>query len=238
MRDDQYELERKKYAQDLINFDKQFAKMFSGTITSDESHDGNSASDFIRAFRKFSGFTSGIDICYQKSAIVHIDHQAAARGLVIGKRVPAQRVTRVADGRQYELQDLLPSDTRFKVLVFTGDISDADQRANVEKLVADMGAENGFLKRYSPNSTAFDIISIASNNDNILYTDVPELLRSHWSKFFVDKPTRFGGGNAYVKYGIEGQGAVVIVRPDGYVGAIAPFDHVADLNVYFEEIAQ
>lgn len=31
---------------------------------------------------------------------------------------------------------------------------------------------------------------------------------------------------------------MVIIRPDGYVGAIAPFDHVADLNAYFEEIAR
>lgn len=107
-----------------------------------------------------------------------------AKGLVIGMRVPAQRLTRAADGRQYELQTLLPSDTRFKVLVFIGDISDAHQRAKVEKLVEDMGSSSGFLRRYSPSDifTAFDIISIVSNNDNIRHTDVPGLLCSHWSK--------------------------------------------------------
>ncbi|KAG6900026.1 hypothetical protein C0993_004083 [Termitomyces sp. T159_Od127] len=235
-----YELERKKYAQDLIEFDKQFAEMFSGTIRSAEGHDGVSAAEFTNAFHKFGGFTSGISICYQESSIVQNRHQTVARGLVIGKRVPSQLITRAADGRQYELQNLLPSDTRFKVLVFTGDIYDAVQRAKVEKLVADMEASNGFLRRYSPNDifTAFDIISIASNKGNILYTDVPDLLRSHWSKSYIDKATRFGGGDAYVKYGIEPEGAVVIIRPDGYVGAIAPFDHVTDLNAYFEEIAR
>ena len=100
-------------------------------------------------------------------------------------RVPAQQLTRVADGRQFEVQNLLPSDTRFKVLVFIGDVSDAIQIAKVNQLVGDLGKTDGFLRRYSPDGNvfaAFDIISIASNNDNIRYTDVPDLLRSHWSK--------------------------------------------------------
>ncbi|KAG5725040.1 Phenol 2-monooxygenase [Termitomyces sp. T112] len=236
-----YELERRKYAQDLIDFDKKFAKMFSGKIQSAENHDGISVAEFTNAFSKFSSFTSGISICYQESAIVYSRHQAVARGLVIGMRVPAQQLTRVADGRQFEVQNLLLSDTRFKVLVFTGDVSDATQKVKVNKLVADMGASDGFLRRYSHGGNifaAFDIISIASSNDNIRYIDVPDLLRSHWSKFYVDRPTRTGGGNAYEKYGVQLTGAVVIIRPDGYVGAIAPFDCVADLNAYFGGIGK
>jgi phenol 2-monooxygenase len=41
------------------------------------------------------------------------------------------------------------------------------------------------------------------------------------------------GGTAYATFGIDPAGAVVIVRPDGYVGMIAPFDHVRDVNHYF-----
>ncbi|KAG6902556.1 hypothetical protein C0995_014945 [Termitomyces sp. Mi166 len=236
-----YELERRKYAQDLIEFDKQFAKMFSGKIKTSGSHDGVSAAEFTSAFHKFGGFTSGVGICYQGSAIVHTHHQTVASGLVIGMRVPAQQLTRAADGRQFELQNLLPSDTRFKVLVFTGDVFDATQREKVNRLAADMEASDGFLRRYSPGGdifAAFDIISIASDNNNTPYTDVPSLLRSHWSKLYVDKPTRPGSGSAYVRYGVKPTGAVVIIRPDGYVGAIAPFDRVADLKTYFEGIAR
>ena len=42
------------------------------------------------------------------------------------------------------------------------------------------------------------------------------------------------GGGGYAKYGIdERAGAIVVVRPDGYVGTVAPLDGVPFLNAYF-----
>ena len=42
------------------------------------------------------------------------------------------------------------------------------------------------------------------------------------------------GGGGYAKYGIdENVGAIVVVRPDGYVGTIATLDNVDFLNSYF-----
>ncbi|KAG6829067.1 hypothetical protein H0H92_005841 [Tricholoma furcatifolium] len=234
-----YELERRKYAQDLISFDKQFAKMFSNKVNATDCHDGVSAEEFTNAFHKFGGFSSGLGICYQESIIVRPRHQEIATGLILGKRVPAQTLVRAADGRQFELQNLLPSDTRFKILVFTGDISEAEQKDKVNKLALDMGANDGFLKQYSPHgviSTAFDILSIASSTDNVNYTDFHSLFRSHWSKVYIDGQVRASGGDAYIKYGVASTGAVVVVRPDGYVGAMAPFDKLDDLNRYFKDI--
>ena len=43
------------------------------------------------------------------------------------------------------------------------------------------------------------------------------------------------GGGGYAKFAIDGHaGAIVIVRPDGYIGTVAPLDGVAFLNKYFE----
>jgi phenol 2-monooxygenase len=52
---------------------------------------------------------------------------------------------------------------------------------------------------------------------------------------FVDDKDIVGrhGGGAYTKFGINPNGAVVIVRPDGYVGMVAPFDGVHDIDAYF-----
>ena len=42
------------------------------------------------------------------------------------------------------------------------------------------------------------------------------------------------GGGGYAKYGIdEHAGAIIVVRPDGYVGTVAPLDGVNFLNSYF-----
>ncbi len=45
----------------------------------------------------------------------------------------------------------------------------------------------------------------------------------------------WSGGGGYAKYGIdERAGAIVVVRPDGYIGTVAPLeDGVPFLNSYF-----
>lgn len=49
----------------------------------------------------------------------------------------------------------------------------------------------------------------------------------------VDMHGREGSGG-FDAYGIDKEaGAVVVVRPDGYVGTVAPFDRLDDLGAYF-----
>ena len=53
---------------------------------------------------------------------------------------------------------------------------------------------------------------------------------------FLDDVDMHGqsGSGGYTKYGIdEHAGAIVVVRPDGYVGTVTPFDGVDFLNSYF-----
>lgn len=41
-------------------------------------------------------------------------------------------------------------------------------------------------------------------------------------------------GKAYERYGIDPHvGAIVVVRPDGYVGTVAPFEELDTVNNYF-----
>ncbi len=49
----------------------------------------------------------------------------------------------------------------------------------------------------------------------------------------VDYAGRSGGGG-FAAYGIDPKsGAIVVVRPDGYVGTVAPLDRVEDIDAYF-----
>lgn len=41
------------------------------------------------------------------------------------------------------------------------------------------------------------------------------------------------GGKAYTSFGIEGTGAIVVVRPDGHVGFVCPLDAVKEVDQYF-----
>ena len=42
------------------------------------------------------------------------------------------------------------------------------------------------------------------------------------------------GGGGYEAYGIDPQrGTIVVVRPDGYVGMVAPYEQLVDVEKYF-----
>ena len=109
--------------------------------------------------------------------------------------MPPQVILRVADHRPYELQDLLPSDTRFKVLLFVGNVSgNEDKKANLETLAGLMGGETGFLSKWVRKEggeagigearEAFEVLSVLTGSKlDVNYTDVPKLFRSHWSKY-------------------------------------------------------
>lgn len=130
-------------------------------------------------------FTSGIGVHYSPSTVVNTEHQSYASKLVIGQRMPPHVFIRAADSQPVELQDLLPSDTRFKVLVFTGDTTDKMQLKRVRALSEEMAKPEAFLKRFGNRnpSIVFDVLSISSaKKQHSNYTDVPELFRSHWSK--------------------------------------------------------
>jgi len=145
---------------------------------------------------------------------------------------------------------------RFKILIFAGDTTQIAQRIKVEKLAQEMGRPESFLKKYTPGdewNKVFDILAISSGKkEHVNYTELPKLFRSHWSKYifpvlrilhpanyscrvFVDDVDMTGtqGGQAYEYFGIEPAGAVVIVRPDGYVGFVSSFECVRDIDGYF-----
>jgi len=245
-----YESERRKYAQDLIAFDKQFSTMFSGKPKTEQDLDGVSHEEFIGAFQTFGGFTSGIGVHYSPSVAVKNTHQALASKLVIGERVPPQVFIRAADAWPFELQDLLPSDFKFKLLVFTGDHNVPAQQARVRAFAEGLEKPGSFYTRYAPPSTGgkgaavqkrFEVITIwDGKKEEVSYLDIPAVLRPHWTNVLIDDVDCTGkmGGNGYDYFGISPEGAVVVVRPDGYVGTIAPLDAIDEIEGYFAAFMQ
>jgi len=123
--------------------------------------------------------------------------------------------------------------------VFAGDTSDLGQMERIGNLADNIGGEDGFLKRYGgKDHEAFDVLSISSaGKEKVNYTDFPEVFRSHWSRVLLDDTDMFGrvGGKGYEYFGIDPKcGAIVVVRPDGYVGNIVSFEDVKHLDRYFE----
>ncbi|KAI6033585.1 hypothetical protein PISMIDRAFT_198051 [Pisolithus microcarpus 441] len=236
-----YESERRKYAQDLIDFDKRYAALFSGKARTSADQDGISHDEFFKAYKTASGFTSGMGIHYGPSMIVNAKHQCCAENLVVGQRMIPQIFVRAADARPMEIHDLLPADTLFKILIFLGSANEESRLAEINALANELSSPTSFLQRYSadgqPSASVFDLITIvAGNKENFNYLSIPQVFRPHWSKVLLDDTDVTGkvGGDGYKMLGISSESVTfVIVRPDGYIGMVAPVAALQDVHEYF-----
>ncbi|CUA74784.1 hypothetical protein RSOLAG22IIIB_11473 [Rhizoctonia solani] len=211
---DTYEHERRQYARQLIEFDQKLSRVLA-------SKSKESSQSQHRLLKVFAGFIAGTGISYPVALRKTLEFQNLAPGIIIGQRVPPQIILRMADSRPFEIHDMLPSDSRFKLVIFGGDISRNQQATR--QLGQSLACHELNIGKVHD---LFGVVYIAkSGRNSATMLDVPENLVWHWSSAFVDAiSARDGGGRAYRSYGISDDGCIVLVRPDGYVGTIIPLD--------------
>jgi phenol 2-monooxygenase len=105
--------------------------------------------------------------------LVEAAHQAAAPNLIIGQRLLPHTLVRAADAREVNIQDLAPSDARFKLFVFPGG-------EHAQKVAAYLSQPECFFNKHRD---AFDVITVLQGSKSTVnYLEVPAVLRPHWSK--------------------------------------------------------
>ena len=129
-----YVSERQKVAVELIEFDRDFSKLWaSGTTT------GKTATpeQFTEAFLKSSKYTSGTNYRYDDSIITWTNcRQELAVNVIVGMRMPSAQVVRHCDSKPMQLAKALPSDGRWRILVFAGDLSHNTNLHRLDKVVS------------------------------------------------------------------------------------------------------
>ncbi|KAI0773242.1 FAD binding domain-containing protein [Trametes elegans] len=225
-----YESERRKFALDLIQYDREWSAMIA------EKNDTPGREErFREMFEKNADFMSGLTLRYEPSSIVNNQFQACAPQIVVGERIPPHVFICAADARPVNIHDMLPADTRFKIVFFVGDITDASIAELVQDLAGRLDKPGSFLQRH--DSRAFDVLCVSASSQHAVdYTDFPEVFRSHWSKVLLDDTQLNGrpGDGGFARYKVNPQeGAIVVVRPDGHVGMVAPCDQLDAVDGYF-----
>ncbi|EDU48898.1 phenol 2-monooxygenase [Pyrenophora tritici-repentis Pt-1C-BFP] len=237
-----YVTERGKTAADLIAFDKELTKK----IGRKEEYEGEFADYFIKSGRYTAGFTAK----YEDSMITSGESAGGrvnlATGITVGMRFPSAQVIRFCDCKAIQLQSVIKSDAKWRVVVFGGDINQPDHHAQLRKLANTLEA---IARRYTPATNYIDSVI---ESILVLTTKFTETKQEHIPDYFWPKSGKWGirdlhktyiddehynsgHGHAYQKYGVDpSAGAIVLVRPDQYVSKVTTLDDLSGISKFFE----
>lgn len=203
-----YQSERRRVAQDLIDFDHRFSRLFSGRPAKDmRDKEGVSMDVFKKVFKQGHMFTSGIGLDYGASIIIAkegsaqeqgdgtdvigdasirvVSTQHRAKEIKVGMRMPSFKVLNQSDARPWHFQELLKSNGTWRVVVFPGDIRKPETKTRLDVLGRKFAAADSFLNRYTPANEKHDsviellAVHAAPRKETTIF-DFPEPFRS-WS---------------------------------------------------------
>ena len=236
-----YSAERQPAAQELIDFDREWAKMFSDRPSDGSGSAGVDPKEFQRYFERHGRFTAGMGTHYRPSLICgEATHQHLARGFVIGTRFHSAPVLRVTDAKPLQLGHAGKADGRWRLYAFAG-TDDAGLRALCDFL--DQAADSP-LRRHTPPGqdvdAVFDLRAVFQRpHGEIAFETLPALLRPRkgrhglidYEKVFCPDPK---GADIFDQRGVDrAQGALVVVRPDQYIAHVLPLQAHAALAAFF-----
>ncbi|KUL85566.1 hypothetical protein ZTR_08059 [Talaromyces verruculosus] len=249
-----FEHERLTVARQLIEFDSKFSSMFSGQIGAEESVEGLTHEEFLKVFSDGSGFTSGCGVEYAPSIIVDqssdpeiitwdgavnsINGDAYLSGVLRpGRRLLDTVVRRYADANLRHLHDDFLSTGRYRILVFTThDLVDRqkDTANDSEPSVSKQALEKiccDIISAY-PKDTIELVALHPFRTRDFEWEQMPGCLKEFAEMNFHGP---MGPAPLYEIYGVnQSIGAVVAVRPDGYVGAVKSLGDAKSLGTYFD----
>ncbi|GHJ83841.1 hypothetical protein NliqN6_0243 [Naganishia liquefaciens] len=235
-----YNPERHAVANDLIEFDRKIAGLFSGKPATREEA-GVSLDEFHALWKKMGKWTTGTAIEYSDSSIVAKTKQQTygirpelASGILIGSHFENHPAICCGTAQDIQLQHQLISDGRWRIILFPGDIRQSDVQERLQRLGDKL---DQVVRRYTPAGEDIDsviqVLSVfATPRLDVEKQKLPSILKPQkspygvtaWDTVFADdKSHHTGDSNTYVGYGIDASadvGCVVLVRPDQYVAGV------------------
>ncbi|MDB5819507.1 MAG: Phenol hydroxylase-like dimerization, partial [Rhizobacter sp.] len=240
-----YSAERRAKAQELIDFDRDMARLFSAKPRA--GHAEADPATFQQYFAKHGRYTAGVQTRYDMSVIVGAStHQSLAQGFEVGKRFHSAPVVRAADARPLQLGHVMKADGRWRLVAFEGRCDDAGGSADVRALCNFLStAPDSPVARYTPAGADIDSVIDVRMVSQLAHraidlSSLPALLRPRKGRYgLVDHEKVFcadlrAGQDVFDLRGIDrDQGCLVVVRPDQYVAGVMPLGATVELAAFF-----
>lgn len=225
-----YSDERRKIANDLIAFD-------AGHVAAFEKGEAALARNFEENIR----FISGVGAEYDAGVLTKSADGKVKGGIQAGTLTRPAKVTRYIDANLVDLQFDIPMMGQFKVILFAGDVvggkgflegfcggvglEGVDSVARESYKKCPRGVSDGDkyfpLERYTTVSevVTYGLVTRSQKREFEL-GDLPELLqKSRWTVYLDDVEGGEGCTGKWMGDMERHQVGVIVVRPDGYVGA-------------------
>jgi phenol 2-monooxygenase len=226
-----YSAERQAVAEELIAFDREFARVLSSPPK--ESED---ATEFPQYFAAQGRFTAGVATRYAPSVITaDPEFQHLAEGFPVGMRFHSAPVVRLGDAKPVQLGHAARADGAWRLYVFAdrADPTGADSKARA--LCEFLASEKSPLSRCTPAGadpdSVIDVRAVFQQGHRDLAVDeLPSVLLPRkgtfglvdYEKVFCPDPQ---AADIFELRGIDRDaGCLVVVRPDQYVAHVLPLD--------------
>jgi 3-hydroxybenzoate 4-monooxygenase len=244
-----YSAERQVVAQELINFDREWAAMFSDRPQhgAGDSASGVDPKAFQAYFERHGRFTAGMGTQYRPSIICgEATHQHLATGFVIGTRFHSAPVLRAADAKPVQLGHAGKADGRWRLYAFAGALDHQDPQQGLHALCHFLATDpaSPVLRYTRPGQdidAVLDLRAIVQQGHRELDTaSLPALLLPCKGRYGLRDPDKVfcpapqHGPDIFELRGVDRrQGALVVVRPDQYIAHVLPLDAHAALAAFF-----
>lgn len=245
-----YSAERQAIAQNLIDFDREWAKLVSAPVRSESNPDGVEPAEVQKYFVQHGRYTAGTASRYLPSLLTGDGaHQQLAEGFQIGMRFHSAPVVRLADAKPVQLGHVVKADGRWRIFAFADKGDPAAETSAIRRLCNFLQDDQSspVLRHTAAGEDIDAVIDLRAvfqqNHRDLALERMPSLLLPakgryglrDYEKMFC--PDLKSGNDIFEMRGIDrDKGCLVIVRPDQYVAEVLPLDAHEALSGYFQGI--
>jgi phenol 2-monooxygenase len=245
-----YSEERQKIAKQLIDFDREFAKMFSAhpKESGDGEGEGVDPEEFQQYFIAQGRFTAGTATRYGPSMITaEAMFEHLAEGFPVGMRFHSAPVVRLADAKPVHLGHVARADGAWRIYIFADQNDPTSGNSRARELCEFLESDGSPIKRFTPAGadpdSVIDVRAIFQQGHRDLAVDkMPSVLLPRKGKFgLIDYEKMFcpdpKADDIFELRGVNRvTGCMVVVRPDQYVAHLLPLHGHEALADFFAGI--
>ena len=220
-----YEAERLPNVQRLINYDKDISRLMTMQLpegwTGDPNADPNEILGVVMA--EAATFSSGLGIYYEADSYLNLVQSSGVASVQPGQRAPDVTLQKPATFEATRLQVKTPNTATFYIALFAGEVS------RTKLALSAFTVSTLSLAWLHDSHVPISCLSIfAGPGGPSAYETLDGML---FGRVFYDENC-----SAHLRYGVATEkGAVVVLRPDGWVGTVLELDGGAasKLEKYF-----